>query len=115
METLWTRSQSSIRDIQQAFPEEGRPSYGTIQTTVYRMEEKGIVRRTGKIGNFHIFEPLVSRDVAQLRLIDELLAMLGGRSELVMMHLVKSGKLKLEDVKEAERELKRIAREGEPK
>ena len=110
METLWTRGDSSIREIQQAFPEKSRPSYATIQTTTYRMEVKKIVRRTGKVGNFHIFQPLVSRDAAQLRLIDELLAMFGGRSQLVVMHLVKSGRLRIEDVKEAERELKRLER-----
>src|ERR1035438_1201617 len=106
MDTLWTRGKASIREIQQAFPEKVRPSYGTIQTTTYRMEAKKIVRRTGKIGNFHIFEPLVARDAAQLRLIDELLTMFGGRSQLIVMHLVKSGNLRLEDVKEAEREIK---------
>ena len=115
METLWTRGDSSIREIQQAFPEKDRPSYGTIQTTTYRMETKKIVRRIGKVGNFHIFQPLVSRDAAQLRLIDELLAMFGGRSQLVVMHLVKSGKLHLEDVKEAQRELKRLERKDRPK
>jgi predicted transcriptional regulator len=78
------------------------------------METKKIVRRIGKVGNFHIFQPLVSRDAAQLRLIDELLAMFGGRSRLVVMHLIKSGKLRLEDVKEAERELKRLARKDKP-
>jgi BlaI family transcriptional regulator, penicillinase repressor len=108
METLWTRGDSSIREIQQAFPEKSRPSYATIQTTTYRMETKKIVRRIGKVGNFHIFQPLVSRDAAQLRLVDELLAMFGGRSQLVVMHLVKSGKLRIQDVKEAERELKRL-------
>ena len=110
MDTLWARGKASIREIQQAFPEKGRPSYGTIQTTMYRMEAKEIVRRTGKIGNFHIFEPLVAQNAAQLRLIDELLTMFGGRSQLIVMHLVKTGKLGLEDVKEAERELKRLER-----
>ena len=110
METLWTRGESSIREIQEAFPEKSRPGYTTIQTTIYRMETKKTVRRTRKVGNFHLFEALVSRDAAQLRLIDELLAMFGGRSQLVVMHLVKSGKLKLEDVKEAERELKKLER-----
>ena len=114
MEALWTRGDSSIREIQQAFPEKSRPSYATIQTTTYRMEAKKIVRRVGKVGNFHIFEPLVSRDAAQLRLVDELLAMFGGRSQLVVMHLVKSGKLRIEDVKEAERELKRLQRKDKP-
>ncbi len=118
METLWTRGESSIRDIQEAYdapvPKKPRPSYRTLQTTTYRMEEKGSVRRTRKLGHFRLFEPLISRDAAQLRLIDELLAMLGGRSELVVMHLAKSGKLKLEDVKEAERELRRLTRKEGP-
>ena len=111
MEILWTRGEASIREIQQNFPEKGRPTYGTIQTTIYRMEEKKIVRRVGKVGNFHIFQSLVSRDAAQLRLLDELLAMFGGRPQLVVMRLVKSGKLKLEDVKEAEREIKKLTGE----
>ena len=68
------------------------------------------MRRTGKVGNFHIFEPLLAQNAAQLRLIDELLTMFGGRSQLIVMHLVKSGNLRLEDVKEAERELKRLER-----
>ncbi len=110
MEALWTHGEFSIREIQESFPEKKRPGYTTIQTTIYRMETKEIVRRTRKVGNFHLFEALVSRDTAQLRLIDELLSMFGGRSQLVVMHLVKSGKLKLEDVKEAERELKKLER-----
>ena len=114
MEKLWTRGDSSIREIQEAFPEKKRPTYGTIQTTIYRMEEKKIVRRVGKVGNFHIFQPLVSRDATQLRLLDELLAMFEGRSQLVVMHLVKSGRLKLEDVKEAERAIKKIAGKDKP-
>ncbi len=112
MEVLWTRGESSIRAIQQTFPEKNRPAYATIQTTIYRMEVKKIVRRIGKVGNFHIFQSLVSRDAAQLRLLDELLAMFGGRSQLIMMHLVKSGTLTLADVKEAERELKKIGPRG---
>jgi BlaI family penicillinase repressor len=114
METLWTRGEASIRDIQDSFPEKVRPSYGTIQITIYRMEEKKIVRRARKVGNFYLFAPLVSRDAAQRRLIDEFVAMFSGRSQFVMMHLVRAGKLKLEDVKEAERELKRLERRDKP-
>jgi BlaI family transcriptional regulator, penicillinase repressor len=108
MQTLWDRGESSIREIQEAFPEKGRPGYTTIQMTIYRMEVKKVVRRVRKVGNFHIFEALVSRDAAQQRLVDELLALFGGRTQLVMTHLVKSGKLKLEDVKEAEKELRKL-------
>ncbi|MDP9050462.1 MAG: BlaI/MecI/CopY family transcriptional regulator [Acidobacteriota bacterium] len=108
MQKLWDRGESSIREIHDAFPEKGRPSYTTIQMTLYRMEVKKVVRRARKVGNFHVFEALVSRDAAQQRLVDELLALFGGRTQLVMSHLVKSGKLKLEDVKEAEKELRKL-------
>jgi predicted transcriptional regulator len=108
MEKLWAQGPSSIRQIQEAFLEEGRPGYTTIQMTIYRMEAKKIVRRTKKVGNFHVFEALVSREDAQQKLVDDLLALFGGRTQLVMTHLVKSGKLRLQDVKEAEKELKRL-------
>lgn len=108
METLWTRGNASIREIQEAFPETDRPAYTTIQTTVYRMEAKKAVRRVKKVGNFHIFEPAVSRSAAQRRLIDDLLALFGGRTQPVMAHLIESGKLTLADVKEAENTLRKL-------
>jgi BlaI family penicillinase repressor len=108
MEALWARGASSIRDIQESFPEKRRPAYTTIQTTVYRLEGKGALQRVKKIGNFHIFEAAVSRDTAQRRLIDDLLALFGGRSQPVMAHLIDSGKLTLDDVKEAEKTLRKL-------
>ena len=108
MELLWNKGEASIREIQESFPEKRRPAYTTIQTTVYRMEAKQVVVRVKKLGNFHIFAPSISRDTAQRRLIDDLLAILGGRTQPVMAHLVESGKLSLEDVKEAEKALRRL-------
>lgn len=113
METLWTKGECSIRDIQESFPLKKRPAYTTIQTTVYRMEAKGIVHRLKKVGNFHIFSPAISRDAAQRRLMDDLLALFGGRGQPVMTHLIESGKLSLEDVKEAERLLRNLNKERE--
>jgi len=107
METLWTHGESSIREIQEAFPAKHRPAYTTIQTTIYRLEAKNVVRRVRKVGNFHIFVALVSRNAAQRRLIDDLLALFGGRTQPVMAHLVESGKLTLEDIKEAEKALRK--------
>src|ERR1700744_1193398 len=101
MEALWSRGELSIRDILDAMPAKRKPAYTTIQTTVYRMEAKQVVRRVRKIGNFHIFAASISRDAAQRRLIDDLLTCLGGRPQPVMAHLVEAGKLTLEDVKEA--------------
>ena len=115
MDALWTQRQASIRDIQEAFPELHRPAYTTIQTTVYRLEAKKAVRRVKKVGNFHIFEAAVSRSAAQRKLIDDLLAMFGGHTQPVMAHLIESGKLTLDDVKEAEKILRKLARKEKSK
>jgi len=111
MQTLWDRGPVPIREIQEAFPERDRPSYTTVQTTVYRLEGKKAVRRVKKISNAHIFEAVLSRNAAQRRLIDELLGLFGGRTQPVMAHLVESGKLTLEDVKEAEKALRKLSKE----
>ena len=110
METLWSRGELSVREMQETFPQRDRPAYTTIQTTVYRMEKKRFLRRTRKISNAHIFAPLVTRESAHRRLIDDLLALLGGQTQPVMAHLVQSGKLTLQDVREAEAAIKRLAR-----
>jgi BlaI family transcriptional regulator, penicillinase repressor len=110
MQALWDRGAISIREIQEAFPERNRPAYTTVQTTVYRLEGKKAVRRVKKISNAHIFEAVVSRNVAQSRLIDELLGLFGGRTQPVMAHLIESGKLTLADVQEAEKALRRLSR-----
>jgi BlaI family penicillinase repressor len=115
MEVLWTRGSASIREIQETFPERERPAYTTIQTTVYRLEGKRAMRRVKKVGNFHVFEAAVSRDAAQRKLIDDLLALFGGSTQPVMAHLIESGKLTLEDVKEAEKILRKLARKDKSK
>jgi predicted transcriptional regulator len=106
MQALWDHGAISIREIQESFPEHGRPAYTTIQTTVYRLEDKMALRRVKKIGNAHIFEAAVTRNAAQSRLIDDLLGLFGGRTQPVMAHLIESGKLTLADVKEAEQMLR---------
>ena len=110
MEALWTRQQASIREVQESFPEKNRPAYTTVQTTVYRLEGKKAVRRVKKVGNFHIFEAAITRDAAQRRLIDDLLALFGGRIQPVMSRLIESGKLTLRDVREAEKTLRKLER-----
>ena len=114
MEALLTRCVCSIREIQEAFPEPGRPAYTTVQTTVYRMEGKKALRRVKKISNAHIFEAAISREAAQSRLIDDLLSLLGGRTQPVMAHFIESGKLTLKDVEEARRALRKLAKKGKP-
>ena len=107
LEALWAQGKASIREIQEAFSEP-RPAYTTIQTTVYRLEGKKAVRRVRKIGNAHIFEPTVARDVARLRFLDEILSFFGGRALPMMSQLAEAGKLSLDDVRELEKTLRKL-------
>ena len=108
METLWTKGEASIREMQEAFTGKKKPGYTTVQTMVYRLEAKNVVRRTRKVGNFHMFAATVTRDAVQGRLVDELLAVFGGQGRPVMARLIESGSLTLEDVEFAERTLKEL-------
>jgi predicted transcriptional regulator len=110
MEALWTRGACSIREIHETFPEKKRPAYTTIQTTVYRMEGKAAVCCTKRIANANIFEAAISRDQAQNRLIDELMSLFGGRAKPVMARLVETGDLTLEDIKEAEKAVRKLGK-----
>jgi BlaI family transcriptional regulator, penicillinase repressor len=103
MEALWTRGACSIREIHDAFPKRGRPAYTTVQTMVYRLEVKGAVRRTRKIGNAHVFEATTSRASVQTRLLKELLGLFGGNAGPVMAHLVEMGKVSHEDIEDAQK------------
>jgi BlaI family penicillinase repressor len=109
METLWSRGPSSVREIQEAFPEP-RPAYTTVQTVVYRLETKKVARIAKRISNANIFEAAITRDEAHGRVIDELLGLFGGRTKPVMAHLIHTGKLTLEDIKEAEKTLRELKR-----
>ena len=115
MDALWTRGASSVREIQEAFPEKDRPAYTTVQTMVYRLEGKKAIRRLKKIGNAHIFEAAISRNAAQRRLIDDLLAFFGGRPQPVVAHLVETGKLTLDDVQEAEQLIRKLSKKEKAK
>jgi predicted transcriptional regulator len=110
METLWSKGPSSIRELLEAFPESERLAYTTVQTVVYRLEEKRAVRRTKKVRNAHVFEAVVSRISAQHRMIDELVALFGGKPLPLMAHLIESGRLTTEEVREAQKALRNLAR-----
>jgi BlaI family penicillinase repressor len=110
LEALWQKGACSVREIQETFPQPGRPAYTTVQTVVYRLERKNALRCVKRISNANIFEAVISRKDAQRRFVDELLSVFGGRAKLVMAHLVESGDLTLDDIKEAEKALQKTSR-----
>jgi len=115
LEAFWQKGRCSVREVQESFPEAHRPAYTTVQTVVYRLERKKALRCVKRIGNANVFEAVISREDAQGRLINELLAVLGGRARLVMAHLVETGDLTMDDIKEAEKALRNSARKDRPR
>src|SRR5580658_10372015 len=115
METLWTKGPSSIRELLEAFPEDQRLAYTTVQTVVYRLEAKKAIRRTSKVSNAHVFEALVSRASAQHRMIDDLVALFGGRRLPIVTHLIESGKLTSDELREARSALRKANKQEKPK
>jgi BlaI family penicillinase repressor len=111
MEALWSRGPCSVREIQETFPARKRPAYTTVQTMVYRLEIKKVLRRVRKIATANIFEATVSREAAERRLIDDLLGLFGGKSRPIVAHLIESGTFTLADVREEEKTLLRLAGE----
>lgn len=105
LEKLWDLGPCSVREVQEGLPEKDRPAYTTVQTMIYRLEEKGAVRRVKKIGNAHLFEAVFTRKAVHRRLIGDLLNLFGGSAAPVMSHLVETGKLTLADVKDLEKRL----------
>ena len=115
MDALWTTGAASIREIQEAIPRPRRPAYTTVQTVVYRLEAKGAVRRVKKIGNAHVFAAALTREAAQSRLIDDLLAAFGGSAQPVMAHLVDTGRLTSDDLDAARRRLQELSKAARQK
>ena len=113
MEVLWDKGECCVRDIVDTFPAGKKPAYTTIQTTVYRLAAKKALRQAKKVGNVHVFEPLIARSAAQRRLVDEFLSLFGGRAQPLMTHLIESGRLSSEDLKEAQKTFQRLSRKGE--
>lgn len=109
MDALWAHGPATVRQVQETFPASERPAYTTVQTTMYRLEAKRAIRRVKKISNAHLFEAVTSRTTAHRRIVDDLLALFGGRTQPVMAHLVETGKLTLDDLREAEQALRRLS------
>lgn len=114
MDALWSLGPSSVRQVQEQFPEKNRPAYTTVQTVLYRLEGKKVARRTRKIGNAHLFEAIVDRASVQRRALDDVLRLFGGQAQPMMAHLVESGRLTMDDVREVERLIEELEKKGTP-
>ncbi len=99
LEQYWKLGTCSVREILESLPEDERVAYTTVQTLVYRLEQKGAVRRVKKIGNAQLFEPAIDRGAFRTGLVRELLDLFGGSPQLLVSNLLESGTITLKDLK----------------
>ena len=107
LEQYWKLGTSSVREILESLPEEERVAYTTVQTLVYRLEQKGALRRVKKIGNAQIFEAAIDRSEFRGRLVRDLLDLFGGSPRLLVSNLLETGTITLKELKSIESEAPR--------
>jgi len=99
LEQFWTLGTSSVREILDSLPEDERVAYTTIQTLVYRLEQKGALRKVKKIGNAQLFEPAIQQSEYRSGLVRDLLDLFGGSPRLLVSNLLETGTITLRDLK----------------
>ncbi len=99
LEQYWKLGTCSVREILDSLPEDERVAYTTVQTLVYRLEQKGALRRVRKIGNAQLFEPAIDQREFRSGLMHELLDLFGGSPRLLVSNLLETGSITLKDLK----------------
>ena len=99
LEQYWKLGTASVREILESLPEDERVAYTTVQTLVYRLEEKGALRKVKKIGNAQLFQPVIDESQYRSRIVRDLLDLFGGSSRLLVSNLLENGALTLRDLK----------------
>ena len=99
LEQYWKLGTVSVREVLESLPEEERVAYTTVQTLVYRLEEKGALRKVKKIGNAQLFQPALDQSQYRGRLVRDLLDLFGGSPRLLVSNLLENGALTLRDLK----------------
>lgn len=99
LEQYWKLGTSSVREILDSLPEDERVAYTTIQTLVYRLEQKGALRKVKKIGNAQLFEPAIDQSQYRGTLVQDLLDLFGGSPRMLVSNLLETGTITLRDLK----------------
>jgi BlaI family transcriptional regulator, penicillinase repressor len=99
LEQYWKLGTASVREVLESLPEDERVAYTTVQTLVYRLEEKGALRKVKKIGNAQLFQPAIDQSQYRGTLVRDLLDLFGGSPRLLVSNLLENGALTLRDLK----------------
>ena len=99
LEQFWKLGTCSVREILDSLPEDERVAYTTVQTLVYRLEQKGALRKVKKIGNAQLFEAEIDQGEYRSGLVRDLLDLFSGSPRLLVSNLLETGKITLRDLK----------------
>jgi len=99
LEQYWKLGTASVREVLESLPEDERVAYTTVQTLVYRLEEKGALKKVKKIGNAQLFQSALNQSQYRSRLVRDLLELFGGSPRLLVSNLLENGTLTLRDLK----------------
>jgi len=99
LQQYWKLGTSSVREVLDSLPQEERVAYTTVQTLVYRLEQKGALRRVKKIGNAQLFEAAIDQRQFRSGLVRDLLDLFGGSPRLLVSNLLETGSITLKDLK----------------
>jgi predicted transcriptional regulator len=99
LEQFWKLGTCSVREILDSLPEDEQVAYTTVQTLVYRLEQKGALRKVKKIGNAQLFEPAIDQSEYRSGLVRDLLDLFGGSPRVLVSNLLETGKITLRDLK----------------
>ena len=107
LEQYWKLGTASVREVLESLPDNERVAYTTLQTLVYRLEQKGALRRTKKIGNAQLFAPAIDEREYRRGIVRDLLDLFGGSPRMLVSNLLESGALTLKDLKALQEAQKR--------
>jgi predicted transcriptional regulator len=99
LEQYWKLGTCAVREILDSLPMEERVAYTTVQTLVYRLEQKGALRKVKKIGNAQLFEPTIDRSEFRRGLVRDFLDLFGDSPRVLVSSLIETGTLTLKDLK----------------
>jgi BlaI family transcriptional regulator, penicillinase repressor len=108
LEQFWKLGTSSVREILESLPEDERVAYTTVQTLVYRLEQKFALRKVKKIGNAQLFQAAIDQSEFRGGLVRDLLDLFDGSPRLLVSNLLETGSLTLKDLKTLQTEPPRI-------
>lgn len=106
MDVLWERGEATVRDVTEALAAKHDLAYTTVLTVMQVLKQKKYVAAQ-ESGKAHVFRPLVSRDDARTRALQQVMAsFFGGSPEALAQHLIENDDIDLAQLRRLEKRLK---------